>query len=216
MTARRATGPAGPSWTWQLLVPPGWTSLPVEDAEAGRAAARRLVDRALRGQPRDAVVRLRRSLLEQLRGALGSAREAGADQVWVQAELVRGLPVSASLLVARVPAPHADAVHSALHPLLTAAAGVVVSDATTLAGLPALRRRRDWVGPLPGADGGPEVPQTAVDYVLALPDDDELLLLSFGTLTPQVREELVLLFDAVAGTLELIDIQDPGPLNRRA
>lgn len=115
---------------------------------------------------------------------------------------MRGLPVSAALTVARLALPSADAA-SALHPLLAGGEHVVESGRAQLAGLPAMRRRRRWIGPVLDGEGAPQVPQTAVDYVVALPDDDDLLVLSFSTLSEPVVEQLVAVFDAVAGTLQL-------------
>jgi hypothetical protein len=198
--ARHARGAAG-KWQWELLVPPGWWRLPVEPA-AARAAVRELLDRRLAGRPRDEVAPLRISLDRQLRAALRQARDAGAEQVWTQVELIRGLPVSAALTVARVPLPSADVV-AELHPLLAGGEHVVESGRAQLAGLPAMRRRRRWVGPVLDAEDAPPVPHTAVDWVLALPDDDDLLVLSFSTLSEPVVEQLVAVFDAVAATLQL-------------
>jgi hypothetical protein len=47
------------------------------------------------------------------------------------------------------------------------------------------------------------VTSTGLDWVVLLPDGDGVLMLSFGTVTEPVADELVLLFDAMAGSLEL-------------
>ena len=200
------TGRAGGQgrWTWQLLLPPGWLHLPVTDRAAGRAALRKLLDRALAHLPRDEVAPARRSHELHLRSLLDEAREIGASDVYVLARLTRGFPVSAGLTV--LPIGRTEGEHDLL-PRLTAAlgdaVGVVSHEQTTLVGAPALRRQRRVRQPSPAADPpGPELWRTHVDWVVALPDDGWLAL-SFATETDALAAELVELFDAMAASLEL-------------
>lgn len=203
MTAgpRSAAGAAGAGWTWALLLPPGWVSLPVE-AEAARPAVRALLDRALAGLPRDRVAPLRIQLDRELRADLRRAREHGAVEVHTQVQLVRGLPVSAALTVSLLPLEQGpDAPLGGLVAAVLGDAGDVVEvGEQVLAGLPALRRRRRWPEPVPG---GAQVWSTGVDWLLALPGEDAVLVLSFATTTDPVADALVELFDALAGTLRL-------------
>ena len=203
----RATGPATTHWDWTLLLPPGWVHLPTGVAE-GRRAVTALLDRRLRHLPRDEIARGRRVLERELRAALSDARQAGAGDVWTQVDLVAGMPVTAGLLVARLQvAADDETLLDGLTRVLGAAGDVVESGPVLAGGLPALRRRRRFSRAL--AEGTSELPQTGVDWPVPLPGSDDVPVLSFATSTWQVADELVQVFDAVAGTLELA-LTEPG------
>lgn len=205
MTGPSATGTAA-GWRWSLLLPPDWATLPCEP-EAGRAAVRRLLDRQLARLPRDQVATVRRGLELQLRGLLRQAAQAGAVELHTSLALVRGLPVtgtcSVSVLRGGVDDPRLVA------ELAAAFAGdgdAVELDVRPLAGLPALRRRRSTE--LPGEEGQRPVPATTLDWAVPLPDGEGAVLLSFSTVTAPVADELVALFDAIAGSLQLAPAED--------
>jgi hypothetical protein len=196
-----ATGAAGVRWRWTLLLPPGWVRLPTGAAE-GRRAVTALLDRRLQHVPRDAVAQSRRAMQAELHRVLEEARQAGASEVYSQMDLVHGLPVSAGLTVSRVQVPaDREQVRTGLGGVLGTGEGVVESGGAEVNGLPALRRRRHLLRePAPGAAPQPHV---AVDWVVPLPDGDDVLLLAFATSTTKVAEELVQLFDAIAQSIEL-------------
>ena len=97
---RTATGRTA-EWRWSLLLPPNWVTLPVE-AEAGRTAVRRLLDRQMAHLPRDRVAPARRRMEGELRSLLTEARQAGATTLHAHVGLVRGVPVSATCAVSLV------------------------------------------------------------------------------------------------------------------
>lgn len=114
-----------------------------------------------------------------------------------------GLPVSAGLTMARLVVPADDAaLLPGLASVLGASGDVLESSVEQCGGQPALRRRRRSVRAL--EDGGVPLPQTSVDWVVSLPDSDDVLVLAFATVTDPVVEELVALIDAVALTLQLV------------
>lgn len=198
----RASGPAGGDWDWVLLLPPGWVRLPTAAPGARRAVAA-LLDRRLRHLPRDEIASGRRKLEHELRAMLAEARAAGASDVYTQVDLISGMPVSAALTVARLQVTADDAtLMEGLTRVLGASGDVVETDGRKAGGLPALRRRRHFTRAV--AAGLDPQPQTGVDWLVSLPDCDDVLVLSFVTSTHQVREELVTLFDAVAGSLEVV------------
>ena len=207
-TGVEVTGGAGTVWDYVLLLPPGWVGLPTGAAEARRAVAA-LLDRRLRKLPRDEVATGRRIMERQLRAQLGEARVAGASEVYAQVDLIRGMPVSAGLTVSRQQVRAQDkALLSGLGAVLGTAEGVVESGPVALdIGLVALRRVRRFQHV--AAEGTPPQEQTTVEWVVPLPDCDDLLVLAFATSTPQVAEALVMLFDAVAQSLEIA----PRPLD---
>ncbi|WP_137158629.1 hypothetical protein [Blastococcus sp. CCUG 61487] len=188
-------------WGWTLLLPPGWATIPSEPI-AGRRAVTKLLDRRLAHLPRDRVVRLRRQLEAELRGLVAQARESGAGSLHAHLALMRGLPVSATCTPALLRGGPDD---PRLLELLTTALDrdddVVAVDVRPVAGLAAVRRRRHRLLPVEGT--GRTVRSTSVDWAVPLPDGDGALLLSFATVTEPVAEELVLLFDAIAQSLEL-------------
>lgn len=194
-------GAAGAQWDWVLLLPPGWVRLPTAAGEA-RRAVKALLDRRLKRLPRDQIASGRRAMERELRQQLAEARDAGARDVYAQVELIRGMPVSAGLTVSRLRvAADDETLLRGLTAVLGAAGDVVESGTAVAGGLPALRRRRRFRRAL--ADGAPALPLTAVDWVVSLPDSDEVLVLAFATATEQVADALVALFDAIAQSLEI-------------
>lgn len=204
MSAAAGTAPAdGAGWEYVLLIPPGWSRLPLDPAGL-RTTMRRLLDQRFARLPRDKVARLRRELELELRRTVDRAAEAGAIDLWVQTELIRGVAVSASLMVTVL-----DAVGTGgLAPVLEVVdAEIRTSELIRVGPDSAVRRLRVTApGPDPAGDRGvladmlPEA--TVVEYFFAVPDSRSLLLLSFSTATAQVADALVALFDAVAQSLE--------------
>lgn len=209
---RTAAGRAQ-DWQWFLLLPPNWVSLPVE-AEAGREAVRRLVDRQTSHLPRDRVATVRRRMQRDLRALLAEAREAGASSLHAHLGLIRGVPVSGTCAVAHLRGATDD---PRLVAELALAFGrddaVVEVDVRPLAGLPAVRRRRRGSMPVEGT--GRPVPTTGLDWAVPLPDGGGALVLSFGTVTDPVADELVHLFDAIAGSLVLEPAEGGAPVPPR-
>lgn len=202
---RAVRGPSPGGWQWRLLLPPGWVTFPVE-GEPARAAVRRALDDVFAGQPRDQVAPLRIEADRALRDVLAQARDAGATAVHALVRPVRGMPVSASLTVAVVPlVPDQEGMSAELSAALGHGDDVVESGGGTVDGLPALRRRRRWKGAVDTVSAE-EVWQTAVDWLVPTPDGDELLVLTFATLTDTVADELVTLFDAITSSLELLPL----------
>jgi hypothetical protein len=183
---------------WRILLPPGWVTLPTAP-EAAAQAISRLLDRALRGKPRDELVDVRIQLDRALREQVGRAAKAGARHVHALVEPVRGVPVSASLAARQVATRDADQLAPALHAVFGEATGIVENGFVDLGGRGALRRVRRWDAPAEIAGGTPQT-TTSVDYVVAL-DDDTVLVMAFNTLTEPVYRELIALFDAIATTL---------------
>lgn len=205
MSLRDAAGPvADGHWEWSLLLPPAWWHVPLGDGPTTRRAITRLLDRRLADQPRDAVVQLRRELDSQLRRMADQAAEAGGTDLWLQAEPVRGLPVSASLVVSALPGVGGDDPHRLVAGF--GVDGVAELDVRELAGAPAVRRLRRTHNPPPTAAvpdtlAGAASDVTLLDWVAPVPDSDDAVLLTFATTTPQLEEALLVLFDAVAQSL---------------
>lgn len=197
---RGAAGTAR-DWQWSLLLPPNWVSLPAE-AEAGRTAVRRLVDRQTAHLPRDRVATVRRCMERDLRALLAEARDAGASSLHAHLGLIRGVPVSGTCAVSHLRGATDDPRLVAELALTFGRDDAVAEvDVRPLAGLPAVRRRRRGSMPVEGT--GRTVSTTGLDWAVPLPDGGGALVLSFGTVTDPVADELVQLFDAIAGSLVL-------------
>jgi hypothetical protein len=192
---------------WRILLPPGWATLPTE-REAAAAAVRRLLDQVMEGKPRDELVGLRIDLDRRLRRQLGDARRAGASYLHALMKPIRDRPVSASLIVVPIESPDTDAVAQTLHHVLGDAVGIVDNGYSHAGGRPALRRVRRYRTRLGDSPDEPEVTTTSVEYVVQL-SESSMLLMVFSTMTDQVHEQLVVLFDAIADSLHEASPADP-------
>lgn len=186
---------------WRILLPPGWVTLPTEP-EAAAVAIKRLLDRSFEGTARDELVQARIQLDQTLRQQAAEARKAGATYLHSLQEPIRDVPVTASLVCVPVPVSDSDSLAGALNHALGDATGIEESGYADAGELPALRRVRRYPTKVSDHPDEPEVTATNVDYAVQLPDES-LLLMAFSTVTDQVRDELVALFDAIAGTLHL-------------
>lgn len=185
---------------WNVLLPPGWVTLPTEP-EASRRAIAGLLDSFLDGRSRDELIDARVELDRMLRRQAADAAKAGASHVHALMRPIRGLPVSASMMAVPVPTIDPDAVASAISTVLGSGEGVIENGHTELSsGLPALRRVRQERTALDGTAGGPTVVGTWVDYVIPVADNT-LLVMVLGTTSEQVHRELVFLFDAIVDSL---------------
>lgn len=188
-----------PHTDWTVLLPPGWATFPT-DPEKARAAVRRTTDRMLRGRARDELVQARIDTERSLTELVEKARRTGAAAVHLLVEPVRGVPVSASLVVSELSVSTEDELARQVARVLGRGSGVVENDRIEVAGLPALRRRRRERMPADERFPDAEVWETSLDLVVET-GDDELLVLTFATMTDEIADELVLLFDAIAESL---------------
>lgn len=187
---------------WTVLLPSGWVTIPTEP-EASRPVIKRLLDRSFEGKPRDELVQHRIRLDRALRRQCASAAERGAAHVHALAEPIRGLPVSATLIGIPLDLRPGEDLLDALAQSLGSAEGVVEAEETEVSGRFALRRVRRAPTRLDDDPTTPEVMATHVEYVVALPDET-MLVLAFTTTTEPVHRQLVVLFDAIASTLQVL------------
>ena len=197
--ASRTAGTAG-AGSWQMVLPPGWVTVPT-DPERARVAVRAASTNLLRGRHRDELVQARidaeRSMLE----LVAQARTQGAAAVHALVEPIRGVPVSASLIVTELVLDTDEEMQRALKRVFGDAVGVLENERVTVAGLDGLRRRRRARGS--AVDGVPEeldIWETHLDYILVT-GPDQYLLLNYATATDPVADELVALFDAMTQSL---------------
>ncbi len=201
-SANGVNGKAGPVG-WSLLLPPGWWHIPLDERRGQSVTT--LLDRRLASLPRDRVATLRRELDGELTRLVERAVANGAVEMYLNVDLMRGLPVAASCLVTVVPTGAAAALPAAE---LAAMMGERPGDEVgvlEVAGAPAARvRRRE---PATHADGlvdglsTGEVAVTRLQVYVPVPNTTEMLLLSFSTPMDPIADAMVALFDAIAGSL---------------
>lgn len=195
--ANSVDGTAGPVG-WSLLLPPGWWHVPLDERRHQSITA--LLDRQLASLPRDRVATLRRELDGELTRQVERAVANGAEEMHLNVDLMRGLPVTASCLVTVVP----DGFGTALQATeLAALMGDEPGELSVLevAGALAARvRRRDPVTDTEGLSTG-KLAVTRLQVYVPVPNTTEMLLLSFSTPIDPIADAMVALFDAIAGSL---------------
>lgn len=202
--AEESERPVTPVVGWQVLLPPGWVTLPTE-REASRKAISALLDRAFEGKPRDELIQARIELDRGLRKQVAEAGRAGASFVHSLTRPIRGLPVSASMIAVPVATGDPDELAMTLSQVLGSAEGVVENGHVELGNeTPALRRVRREVMTLGGGVDEPQLQGTFVDYIVPVAEDS-ILVMTFSTTTEAVHRELVVLFDAIASTLSPVN-----------
>ncbi len=176
-----------------LITPEDWYRIPLLPVERREASVSALIKKQFAGVDDQPV--LRRQAEEQLLGAAEAGAEQGGVVLYLSFLEAAGIPLSASLLISRVHRrfDSLDAV-SALRGKGEAAL-VRLPDA----GRAARRRRSEKTRE--SRRLGSEFEDTIVEYFVPVPDQDEVLMLTFSTPLEPIADAMAELFDAVAGTL---------------
>lgn len=191
----RKAGPAG----WSLLLPPGWWHIPLD--ERRRQSVKALLDRRLASLPRDRVATLRRELDGELTRLVERAVANDAVEMYLNVDLMRGLPVAASCLVTVVPVGLGTALPATeVASLMGDRPGDEVGVLEVAGTLAARVRRREPVTDTDGLSTG-ELAVTRLQVYVPVPNTTEMLLLSFSTPMDPIADAMVTLFDAIAGSL---------------
>ena len=196
--------PAG----YSLVLPPGWSRIPVQ--RGARAAVKKIVEDAFARRsphvPPDKLVPLRLDLERKLAAMISQARERGGVDLYLPLEPRRGIPIAASFVVSQfdlgaVPDQPAEIKAGAVITHLASLDGDSVI--TTVGESMAVRTER-IADPEP--DEEIEERSRRVDYVVAAPGDPaRWLAVAFSTLgggdpEDDLASALVQLFDAVMST----------------
>lgn len=199
MTTRPTPTLTGP---WHLTLPPGWASFPTDPATA-RPAVKRAVEQRMQGAHRDELVHHRIDLERRLLDVIEQAREQGASSVHSLLDPIQGMAVSATLVVVELTLLDSDGLLTEMERVFGAAEGVLEHGTVQAAGMDGvrrLRRKRELDLEAEANDPDARFHSTHLDYILAAGPDDYLLL-HFTTLTDELADELVLLFDVMADSL---------------
>lgn len=189
------TGPVG----WSLLLPPGWWHVPLDERRHRSITA--LLDRQLASLPRDRVATLRRELDGELTRLVERAVENRAVEMYLNIDVMRGLPVAASCLVTLVSVRFGTALSATeLAAMMGDRPGDEVGVLEVAGTLAARVRRREPVTDTDGLSTG-ELAVTRLQVYVPVPNTTEILLLSFSTPMDPIADAMVTLFDAIAGSL---------------
>lgn len=193
---QRAPAPTG----YTLVLPPGWSRIPLR--RGTEQAITRVLDRSFATFPRDQVASLRRELHLRLQDLAGRARQSCGLDLYLPAERMHGVTVTASFVVAEMSLVSAEPVDPSML-VARLAADSEHSRAVELAGTAGTRT--EHVAPA-DPEQGAEHASRRVDYVLPVPTDPtRWVIVTFSTLGAGdpgdgFAELLVELFDAIMTT----------------
>lgn len=177
------TGAAVPR-DFAVLLPPGWTRIPIDGREGARAAA--LAAQKSADLPEPQRSQARESLTRLIRSALRDARSCGGIDIMLSLAERDGVPLAASCLISYLDQGQEVPLEMLAAELSGSGGEVTLAEA---GGGAAVRHRYAGSG------------LTKVDWFLPLPGRTGLLVMSFGTPVEPLAEAFVLLFDAIAGSL---------------
>ncbi|MFF5372416.1 hypothetical protein [Streptomyces sp. NPDC013187] len=193
---------SSPPTDYNLLVPDGWFEISLDPEERDQSILA-LVDLQFRGV--DNAPHLKRELMTDLQKRAKRAYGIGGTQLYLSLLTAGPVPLASSLLIS-VPATaewsacsNADelAAHLADRwPGENAELGVKRLEA---AGDAVRVRRRD--APNPDSQMGNTLPVTTLTYYVPIPTARRWLMLNFSTPMDPLADQMVHLFDTVAGTL---------------
>jgi hypothetical protein len=221
MTA--ASSRVDPQASFAILLPPGWTRLPVRESESIRL--RDLVEGVVTESlpaslPRDSAEPWRAELRKRLTAAALEAREAGATAVYLPTRPVDGITVPASLIETEVEddglASAADVIAAILGDPEIEATGVAVDGAAAV-------RTDTTTAHVNLAGDWPEVSTRQIVYTIEVPHrEGRWVVMSFSAVSgdnpsAELSDALVLLFDALMTTFRWADVPgaEAGPLETR-
>lgn len=193
---------SSPPADYNLIVPDGWFQISLDPDERDQSILA-LVDLQFRGI--DNAPHLKKELMRDLQKRAQSAYGIGGTEMYLSLLTVGPVPLASSLLIS-VPAADewpvcSDANELAEHLAVRNAGAETELGVTQLeaAGTAVRLRRRD--APDPENQMGNTLPTTTLTYYVPIPATKRWLMLNFSTPVDPLADQMVRLFDAVAGTL---------------
>ncbi|MFJ6729856.1 hypothetical protein ACIQPQ_33650 [Streptomyces sp. NPDC091281] len=193
-----------PPEDYHVIVPAGWFQLAL-DPEVRDRSIIALADRQFRGI--DNASQLRKEFMRELQRAAKKAYTAGGTELYISMLAVGPIPLASSLLISVPPADEwpdfsdvdelAEFLADRPGPLDTAAELGVVE----LAAAGRAVRRRTKEAADPETQMGNTLNTTLLTYHVPIPATKRWLTLTFSTPLEPLADQLVELFDTVAGTL---------------
>lgn len=199
---------------FQLLLPPGWVRVPIDDRVAERVVT--VASILTRDVPPDHRETARRALVHVLQLAVADAENAGGTDLVLSVGSVGGIALAASCVVTFLPR-HTPELEALVDELRDSGGDVSI---VTVASSTAVRRRTrselehdpavvaEVAGDM-GVGRPPDAPPPVtvtdqVTYFVPVPGGDDLLVFTFGTTQPELGEALVTLFDAIMSTMRWV------------
>ncbi|GGV65335.1 hypothetical protein GCM10010277_72530 [Streptomyces longisporoflavus] len=193
-----------PPSDYNVIVPDGWFQLPLAPEHRDRGIVA-LADQQFRGV--DNAPHIKKQFMREMQRKAKSAYGVGGTELYISTLSVGQLPLASSLLIS-IPGPDewpkvTDVEELAEH--LASKDGSAETDAevdvVTLAAAGRAVRQRRKEAPDPESQLGNELPNTLLTYYVPIPATKSWLLLNFSTPMDPLADQMVELFDVVAGTL---------------
>ncbi|MDX2542208.1 hypothetical protein ACOT81_31365 [Streptomyces sp. WI04-05B] len=190
-----------PPQDYNVVVPDGWFQLALDPDDRDRGIVA-LADRQFRGV--DNAPHLKEQFMRDLQKQAKNAYKVGGTELYISTLAIGPVPLASSLLIS-VPAPDewpkcSDAEELAEHLADQndddTQVGVVE---LAVAGKAVRQRRRAPAAP--EAQMGNTLPTTTLTYYVPIPATSRWLMLNFSTPIDPLADQMVALFDTVAGTL---------------
>ncbi|QFR95032.1 hypothetical protein [Streptomyces tsukubensis] len=189
-----------PPSDYRIVVPDGWFQLALEPEESD-ASALALAEQQFHGI--DNAPHLKRELTRELQRQAREAYAAGGTELYLSTLVVGPVPLSSSLLIS-VPPPgewpdiSGPAALSRHLELLPGRQEVGVVELSAAGRVVRTRQHRE---PDPARQLGNTLPTTSLSYYAPIPMTEKWLVLDFSTPIDPLANQMVELFDTVAGTL---------------
>ena len=188
---------------YRLIRPPGWIHIVLDDS--ADAAARAIAERIASGAPAANRAQARQFFTTMITGAITEARENGGQDLYLPTELVDGIPLSMSIVVAVSPrSPDSGTPSEAL---LAFAANDETAKAVTVDNQLGVRRFVDVPAQV-DADGGVTQPASRrITYLMVPPHDERVMLITSSILRldipdgEELLEAMEFLFDSIVTTV---------------
>ncbi|MFD5648897.1 hypothetical protein [Streptomyces sp. NPDC127039] len=189
-----------PPTDYNVVVPDGWFQLALEPDDRDRGIVA-LAELTFRGQ--DNAPHLKKQFMQDLQRKAKDAYQVGGTELYLSTMTVGPVPLASSLLIS-VPGPGewpetSDAAALAEHLAGRRRDEEISVVELTAAGRAVRHRRRE--APDPARQSGNTLPTTTLAYYVPIPATTRWLLLNFSTPIDQLADQMVALFDTVAGTL---------------
>jgi hypothetical protein len=191
-----------PPVDYNLIVPDGWFQIPLDPDERDRSISA-LAELQFRGI--DNAPHLKEQVMRDLQQRAKAAYGCGGTELYLSLLTAGPVPLASSLLIS-VPDPDewpecSDAGELAEHLVDRRQGGDAELDVVqlTAAGKAVRYRRREAPDPL--TQMGNTLPTTTLTYYVPIPVTQRWLMLNFSTPVDPLADQMVELFDTVAGTL---------------
>ncbi|NEA67829.1 hypothetical protein [Streptomyces sp. SID12488] len=190
-----------PPQDYNVVVPDGWFQLALDPDDRDRGIVA-LADRQFRGV--DNAPHLKEQFMRNLQKQAKNAYKVGGTELYISTLAVGPVPLASSLLIS-VPAPDewpkcSDAEELAEHLADQNDDDTQVGVVELAVAGKAVRQRRRAAA-APEAQMGNTLPTTTLTYYVPIPATSRWLMLNFSTPIDPLADQMVALFDTVAGTL---------------